>query len=119
MADIFISYAREERETASHLAERFGDEGWTVFWDRDLVAGDNWEKRIEDESNRARCVVVLWSAAYSFEQSWVMMIGTTLGLFLVITALGLVLDRALRSGDSGAVPVPLGPVRAEGVSRPV
>jgi hypothetical protein len=64
-------------------------------------------------------VVVLWSAAYSFEQSWVMMIGTTLGLFLVITALGLALDRALRSRHGGAVPVPVGPVRAERVSRPV
>jgi len=63
MADIFISYAREDRVTASRLADRFGDEGWTVFWDRDLIAGDNWEKRIEAEASRARCVVALWSAA--------------------------------------------------------
>ena len=41
VADIFISYAREDRVAASRLADRFGDEGWTVFWDRDLIAGDN------------------------------------------------------------------------------
>ena len=62
MVDVFISYAREECETAGRLAHRFNDEGWTVFWDRELVAGDNWEQRIETEARHARCVVVLWSA---------------------------------------------------------
>jgi hypothetical protein len=63
VADIFISYAREDRVTASRLADRFGDEGWTVFWDRDLIAGDNWVQRIEAEATGARCMVALWSAA--------------------------------------------------------
>ena len=31
MSDVFISYAREDREVASRLADRLKAEGWTVF----------------------------------------------------------------------------------------
>jgi hypothetical protein len=63
VADIFVSYAHEERTIASRLAARLVDEGWTVFWDRQLVPGDEWEQRIQREAMQARCVVALWSAA--------------------------------------------------------
>src|SRR5688500_1995652 len=63
VADIFISYAREDRVSASRLADRFGDVVWRVFWDRGIIGGDKWVQRVEVEASRARCVVALWSAA--------------------------------------------------------
>ncbi len=63
MADIFISYAREDHDTAEKLAAVLEAEHWSVWWDRSLLAGDDWLKIIERELNQARCVVVLWSRA--------------------------------------------------------
>ena len=34
MTDIFISYAKEDREVAKRLAAELHDDGWQVFWDR-------------------------------------------------------------------------------------
>ena len=31
MADIFISYAHEDRETAKTLAQALADQGWSVW----------------------------------------------------------------------------------------
>ena len=61
MSDIFVSYAREDREVASRLSARLKSEGWTVFWDSDLRTGDDWRKLVENEVKTACCVVVLWS----------------------------------------------------------
>lgn len=38
--DIFISYAREDRETAKALAQVLGARGWKVWWDRKIAPGD-------------------------------------------------------------------------------
>jgi hypothetical protein len=34
VGDIFISYAKEEKERAAVLAEALEDFGWSVWWDR-------------------------------------------------------------------------------------
>ena len=70
VADVFISYAREDRETAARLAEAFQQEGLTVWWDREIGAGAEFRKLIERELEAARCVVVAWSKA-SRESSFV------------------------------------------------
>jgi len=70
MADIFISYAREDVERASHLVERFEGEGWSVFWDRRIPAGGEWPQILMAELAPARCVVVLWSKS-SVDARWV------------------------------------------------
>ena len=36
-------------------------EGWTVWWDTYLSAGERWDAVIEREINAAGCVVVIWS----------------------------------------------------------
>jgi len=40
MSDIFISYKREEQPAARKLENALESEGWTVWWDPKLPAGD-------------------------------------------------------------------------------
>lgn len=61
MADIFISYAHEDFTQAAKLAEEFGLEGWQVWMDTGLVAGDDWRDTIREELDRAHVAVVLWT----------------------------------------------------------
>lgn len=62
MSDIFISYKREDQPTARQLADALEREGWNVWWDPNLRAGDRFDDVIEKALNEAKCVIVLWSA---------------------------------------------------------
>jgi TIR domain-containing protein len=70
MSDIFISYASEDRERVRHLAQALEANGWSVWWDRHIVAGQVFDQVIEHELETARCVVVLWSKN-SIASEWV------------------------------------------------
>jgi hypothetical protein len=70
MADIFISYARADREIAKVFADAFAAQGWSVWWDPEISYGTQFDKVIEQEISRAKCVVVLWSRR-SVESPWV------------------------------------------------
>ena len=70
MADIFISYAREDVEPARRLAAELKKRGWSVFWDRRIPAGRRFEDVIEEELRAAGCVIVLWSTAAN-KSKWV------------------------------------------------
>lgn len=61
MADIFISYARADRDTARTFADAFLAHGWTVWWDPEIFYATQYDKVIEDELAKAKCIVVLWS----------------------------------------------------------
>jgi hypothetical protein len=61
MSDIFISYEKSDRPTAEMLAQRLVGYGWSIFWDRTIIIGQDWHAKIEEELTNARCVVVLWS----------------------------------------------------------
>jgi hypothetical protein len=63
MADVFISYAREDRECARILAENLEHRGLIVWWDRLLLGGDKFDLVIEQEIANARAVIVVWSAS--------------------------------------------------------
>jgi len=63
MADIFISYAREDRECARVLAKTLEHRGWTVWWDRHVHSGEDFEEVIEREIDNARAMIVIWSAS--------------------------------------------------------
>lgn len=70
MSDIFLSYAREDRDFAERLAKVLGEKHWSVWWDRDISAGEDFQEVILNEIAQARCVVVLWSGA-SVKSRWV------------------------------------------------
>lgn len=70
MADIFVSYASEDREHADVLAQALRLHGWSVWWDRHLVPGHSFDQAIERELESARCVVALWSRS-SVSSEWV------------------------------------------------
>ena len=70
MADIFISYARVDRERARALATALDLEGWSVWWDRDIPPGRTFDDVIEEALSAAKCVIVLWSRD-SVRSEWV------------------------------------------------
>jgi hypothetical protein len=70
MTDIFISYAREDRERARMVAKALQARGWSVWWDRDVKAGQAFDQIIERELETAKSVVVLWSKD-SIASDWV------------------------------------------------
>ena len=69
MSDIFISYAREDLDRARRLASALESRGWSVWWDRRIIAGQTFDQTIERELESARSVVVLWSKD-SIESEW-------------------------------------------------
>lgn len=69
MSDVFISYAREDREWARALAACLEAEGWSVWWDLRLAAGRHYDTEIRRGFERARRLVVLWSIV-SDESDW-------------------------------------------------
>jgi hypothetical protein len=70
MADIFVSYASEDRDRAQSLAEALGREGYDVWWDRTIPPGRVFDEVIQEALQGARSVVVLWSEA-STRSNWV------------------------------------------------
>ncbi|MDX2235426.1 MAG: TIR domain-containing protein [Hyphomonadaceae bacterium] len=63
MADIFISYASEDRERVRPLAQALQARKLSVWWDRALAAGDDYSSVIEKALKEAKAVVVVWTHA--------------------------------------------------------
>src|SRR5262245_43510950 len=70
MADIFISYASQDRTRAKKLAGALEAKGFSVWWDRNIIAGQAYDEVIERELETATSVVVLWSK-HSVISEWV------------------------------------------------
>jgi hypothetical protein len=61
VADIFISYKREDQSKAKTLADALIAKGWSVWWDPKLRAGEHFDDAIEEAVKAAKCVIVLWT----------------------------------------------------------
>lgn len=70
MPDVFISYNREDRETARLVASGLEAEGFSVWWDAALRAGETYDEVTEQNLRQAGAVVVLWSKRSS-NSKWV------------------------------------------------
>jgi len=70
MADVFISYSREDRPRAEQVAHGLGAMGLDAFWDTDIPPGQTWADYIEGKLSQCKAVVVLWSE-HSTKSQWV------------------------------------------------
>jgi uncharacterized membrane protein YhaH (DUF805 family) len=70
MADVFISYAREDRARAEQVARGLEALGLQAFWDTDIPPGQTWADYIEGKLTACKAVVVLWSE-HSTKSQWV------------------------------------------------
>lgn len=70
MADIFLSYAADDRERVRPLVAVLEAEGWNVWWDRQITPGEIWDREIEEAVELASCVIVVWSHV-SVVSDWV------------------------------------------------
>ena len=68
--DIFVSYSHQDRERVRLLVAALSAEGWRVFWDRTIPAGESWRSYIGAPLAAAPIVVVCWSKA-SVGSDWV------------------------------------------------
>lgn len=70
MADVFLSYAREDKERAEQIAQAMEAAGLDVFWDNEIPPGTTWADFIEQKLTQARALIVLWSEE-STRSQWV------------------------------------------------
>jgi len=62
LKSIFISYSREDKKVAQTLASLLEKEGYEVWWDQHISAGQNFRDLIETSLNSAEIVIVIWSS---------------------------------------------------------
>lgn len=70
MADVFLSYSREDQERARDVASGLEAEGLSVWWDTILKPGETYDEVTERNLRDARTVVVLWTRR-SVQSKWV------------------------------------------------
>ena len=70
MADIFISYAREDAAKVERLIPLLSAAGYSVWWDSNLTSGARYLKETEAELKSAKAVLVIWSQV-SLDSHWV------------------------------------------------
>src|SRR5215469_3747565 len=70
MADIFVSYARHDKARVAPIVAALESEGWSVWWDPEIVPGQQFDDRIAEEIDHARAVVVVWTPT-SVGSRWV------------------------------------------------
>ncbi len=70
MTDIFLSYSHEDEERIKPLVAALESQGWSVFWDRHIPAGQTWRTYIGEALENAKCVLVAWSHN-SIASKWV------------------------------------------------
>ncbi len=71
MADkIFISYSKKQPEPTQALAAFLESEGYQVWWDKNLSAGEVFREVIDRELDAAAVVIVIWTE-HSIASNWV------------------------------------------------
>ena len=61
MTDVFISYSRPDRALAQSLADELTAKGLVVWWDSELLSGEDFRAAILAHLRLAKAVIVIWS----------------------------------------------------------
>ncbi len=61
MPDVFVSYSREDRARVQAIAQALEARGFTLWWDRALLPGQEYSAEIEQALETCKAVVVVWS----------------------------------------------------------
>jgi len=70
MADVFVSYARSDKARVAPLVAALEAQGWSVWWDPEIEAGQQFDDQIEAELTAAKAVLVVWTPT-SVASRWV------------------------------------------------
>nr|CAA6805932.1 MAG: TIR protein [uncultured Thiotrichaceae bacterium] len=70
MHDIFISYSHQDHDWVARLAATLEKQGYGVWWDRELLASQDYAERIEIALNVSHCILTVWSPN-SVKSKWV------------------------------------------------
>lgn len=70
MPDVFISYSRKDRPLAESIAAQLTRLGVEVWWDRDLLAGEDYRKKTAGIIAQVAVTIVIWSRR-SVDSEWV------------------------------------------------
>ena len=70
MADVFVSYARGDKARVAPVVAAIEAQGWTVWWDPEIDAGQQFDDQIEAALKAAKAVLVVWTPT-SVSSRWV------------------------------------------------
>lgn len=68
--DVFVSYAREDQDSAFVIVEELKAAGFSVWWDDRIEAATRWEDDIVRQLTVSKVVLVLWSP-FASASEWV------------------------------------------------
>jgi hypothetical protein len=71
LADVFISYKREERGKVEQIAAQLQTLGLSIWFDASLEGGRSFHSEIDDELRAAKIVIVCWSKS-AVASNWVL-----------------------------------------------
>jgi adenylate cyclase len=70
LADIFVSYSRQDRGRVAPLVAALEAEGWSVWWDPEISPGEEFDSLISRELEGAKTLIVVWTPK-SVDSRWV------------------------------------------------
>ncbi|MGB9332162.1 MAG: TIR domain-containing protein [Steroidobacteraceae bacterium] len=70
MADVFVSYSRSDKARVAPLVAAIEAQGWSVWWDPAIDAGQQFDDQIDTELQAANAVLVVWTPT-SVASRWV------------------------------------------------
>ena len=70
MADVFVSYARVDKHRVVPLVAALESQRWSVWWDPEIVPGQEFDELVARELGRASAGLVVWTKD-SVQSRWV------------------------------------------------
>lgn len=70
MPDVFVSYSRADQGRVRRIVEALEKQGWSVWWDPNIMPGERYAQTIDAELKSAKCVLAVWSEL-SAQSDWV------------------------------------------------